>query len=126
MGHDVGLQVPGPQPSPGRHVHQSKVLGLVVAAGDALEAVRYLLNSSDWSIVTIKASDWSIVRIKASDGSIVTIKDSDWSPAQCWDLDTDLRVCSNQGLAPVSCVFKMRSDMNSARSSPDCREAETE
>ena len=108
MGHDVGLEVPGPQPSPGRHVHQSKVLGLVVAAGDALEAVHHLLKSSD--------TDWSLITIKAFD----------WSPAQCWDLDTDLRVCSNQGLAPVSCVFKMRSDMNSARSSPDCREAETE
>ena len=106
MGHDVGLEVPGPQPSPGRHVHQSKVLGLVVATGDALEAVHHLLKSSDWSLITIKAFDWS--------------------PAQCWDLDTDLRVCSNQGLAPVSSVFKMRSDMNSARSSPDCREAETE
>ena len=46
VGHDVGLQVPGPQPSPGRHVHQSKVLGLVVAAGNALEAVHHLLNSS--------------------------------------------------------------------------------
>ena len=81
MGHYVGLQVPGPQSSPSHHIHQSKVLGFVVAAWDALEAVRHLLKSSDWSIVTIMASDWS--------------------PAQCWDLDKDLQEYSNQELAPV-------------------------
>ena len=44
VGHEVGLEVPGPQPGPGHHVHQGEVLGLVVVAGDALQAVCNLPN----------------------------------------------------------------------------------